>query len=152
MSTGQTQTTPLSILIDHFKNVKERAHGLSLDIKKKKLVTLCEAEWPTFGVGWPREGTFDAELVERIKGIVFGHHGYPDQVPYIIVWQDLVQDPPPWLRALLPASRKKTQALVAKEVEKSGVQDPQPTGSPVLPDSNLYPDLIDLEWHTPPTL
>lgn len=29
---GQTQTTPLSLMIDHFSDVRERAHNLSTDV------------------------------------------------------------------------------------------------------------------------
>ena len=50
-------------------------------------------------VGWPPEGTFDLIIIFEIKAIVFqeGPGSHPDQQPYITVWQDLVQDPPPWV-------------------------------------------------------
>ena len=31
---GQTQTTPLSIMIDHFKDVRGRANNLSVEVQK----------------------------------------------------------------------------------------------------------------------
>lgn len=67
-TTGQSQynPTPLSLLTDHFKEVKMCAHDLSVEIKEDKLITFCSAEWPTFYVGWPTEGTFDLETVHRV--------------------------------------------------------------------------------------
>lgn len=53
---GQAQSTPLSLLLANFGDVKSRGHNLSLDIRRKKLITFCRSEWPTFGVGWPTEG------------------------------------------------------------------------------------------------
>ena len=50
---GQTQTTPLSLMLSHFLDVKEKAHNLSTDIRKGKFQTYCMSEWPTFDVGWP---------------------------------------------------------------------------------------------------
>ena len=34
---GQTQTTPLSIMIDHFKDVRGRANNLSVEVRKSRL-------------------------------------------------------------------------------------------------------------------
>ena len=64
--TGQSQSNPLSLITDHFKEVKMRVHDLSVEIKKDKLITFCSAAWPTFHVGWPPEGTFDLETVHRV--------------------------------------------------------------------------------------
>ena len=69
--TGQSQSNPLSLLTDHFKEVKMCAHDLSVEIKEDKLITFCSAEWPTFYVGWPPEGTFDLETVHRVRDIIF---------------------------------------------------------------------------------
>ena len=40
--------------------------------------------------------------------------GHPDQVPYVMVWQDLVENPPKWLKPFvhkLPSSSN-SQVLV----------------------------------------
>ena len=55
---GQSQSTPLSLLIANFRDVRTRGQNLSLDIRRGKLITLCRSEWPTFSIGWPTEGTF----------------------------------------------------------------------------------------------
>ena len=58
---GQTLSgcSPLTLITDHFKEVRARAHNLSVEIKKSRMVIFCSAEWPSFNVGWPPEGTFD---------------------------------------------------------------------------------------------
>ena len=59
-----------------------RAHDLSVEIKRNKLITFCSAEWPTFHVGWPSEGTFDLGTVHQVRDIVFRPRiGHPDQAP-----------------------------------------------------------------------
>ena len=43
-----------------------------------------------------------------------GSLGHPDQVPYVMVWQDLVEDPPKWLKPFIhkPPSSSNSQVLV----------------------------------------
>lgn len=38
---GQTTSTPLTITLDHWTDVKARAHNLSVEVKKGKWQTLC---------------------------------------------------------------------------------------------------------------
>ena len=97
---GQTASTPLSLMTDHFSDFKSRAQNLSLLVKRSRLVTFCSAEWPTFDVGWPREGTFNPQIIQAVKERVLtpGPAGHPDQTPYILAWQDLVKNPPGWLK------------------------------------------------------
>ena len=91
----QSSPTPLSLITDHFKEVKMRAHDLSVEIKRNKLITFCSTEWLTFHVGWPSEGTFDLGTVHRVWDIIFRPRiGHPDQVPYIIVWENIILRPP----------------------------------------------------------
>ena len=71
-----------------------RAHDLSVEIKRNKLITFFSAEWPTFHVGWPSEGTFDLGTVHQVRDIIFRPWiGHPDQVPYIIVWENIILHP-----------------------------------------------------------
>ena len=79
---GQETSTPLSLMTDHFSDFKSRAQNLSVLVKKNKLITFCSAEWPTFHVGWPSEGTFDLGTVHQVRDIVFRPQiGHPDQAP-----------------------------------------------------------------------
>ena len=102
---GQSTSTPLSLMTDHFSDFKSRAQNLSLLVKKSKLVTFCSTEWPTFDVGWPPEGTFNPQIVQAVKEWVFAPSpaGHPDQTPYILVWQDLVRNPLEWLKPFVLA-------------------------------------------------
>nr|QJT93252.1 gag protein [Syconycteris australis gammaretrovirus] len=133
---GQSNSTPLSLTLDHWRDVKTRAHNLSVEVKKGKWQTFCSSEWPSFGVGWPPEGTFNLSVVCAVKRIIFqGSGGHPDQVPYIIVWLDLAQNPPPWV----PHS---TKIAVASCPENSqGPSAGRPTAPPRPP---IYPATDDL--------
>ena len=105
---GQSTSTLLSLMTDHFSDFKSRAQNLSLLVKKSKLVTFCSAKWPTFDVGWPPEGTFNPQIVQAVKERVFAPSpaGHPDQTPYILVWQDLVRNPLEWLKPFVLAPPK----------------------------------------------
>ena len=91
---GQKLTTPLSLTLGHWKEVKERANNLSVEIRRKKWQTLCSSEWPTLDVGWPQDGTFNIDCILQVKERVFDAGRHPDQVPYVITWESLVLDPP----------------------------------------------------------
>lgn len=97
---GQTASTPLSLTLAHWSEVSARASNLAVRVKKGKWQTFCSSQWPTFGVGWPADGTFDLNVVRAVKQKIFvpGSHGHPDQQAYIWVWEDLVLDPPKWVR------------------------------------------------------
>ena len=81
-------------MTEYFKEVKKRACDLSVEIKKDKLITFCSAEWTSFHVGWPSEGTFDLETAHRVWDIILQPQAeHPDQVPYIIVWENIIVQP-----------------------------------------------------------
>ena len=54
---GQADSSPFNIVLAHFKEVKTRAHNLSVGVSKQKMHEYCSLEWPTFRVGWPAVGT-----------------------------------------------------------------------------------------------
>ena len=70
--------------------------------------------------------------------------GHPDEVPYVMVWQDLVEDLPKWLESFIhkPPSSSNSQVLVMKtHLEKTKKkQDPK-----LVFQESSYPSLIDLE-------
>ena len=150
---GQGESTPLSLMTDHFSDVRARAHNLSLLVKKSKLITFCSAEWPDFQVGWPPECTFQPSIIQAVKEKIMAPDpgGHPDQVPYVMVWQDLVENPPKWLKPLvhkLPSSSN-SQVLVMEPrpppEETKKKEDPKP----VLQESS-YLNLIDVETEIRP--
>ncbi|CAD7691739.1 unnamed protein product [Nyctereutes procyonoides] len=79
----QTVTTPLSLTLDHWKEVAGRAHNLSVEVRRRRWVTFCSSEWPAFNVGWPRNGAFTIDIILQVKALVFqpGPDGHLDQVP-----------------------------------------------------------------------
>ena len=125
---GNTQSTPLSLLTSNFKDVRARGHALSMEIRKGKLITLCRSKWPAFDVGWPPEGMFRLAVITRVKSEIFlpGHAGHLDQIPYILIWQDLVENPPPWLSPFQLAPEP-CKALVARPLKSK-----QPIAPPIL--------------------
>lgn len=144
---GQKQTTPLTIIIDHFRDVRKRASNSNMEIRKDKLATLCRSEWPAFGVGWPPEGTLDRSVIRRVKEKIFlsEPNGYPGHIPYILVWQDLINNPPAWLAPFLPAA--KILALQHTGADESAKTTPprEAAAKPraTKPSVPLYPVLPD---------
>ena len=69
--TGRTVTTPLSLTLDHWTEVRSRAHNLSVEIKKGPWQTFCASEWPAFNVKWSLEGTFGLLLSLKLKPLFF---------------------------------------------------------------------------------
>ena len=67
LTMGQGESTPLSLMTDHFLDVRARAHNLSLLVNKSKLITFCSAEWPTFQVRWPPGGIFQPSIIQAVK-------------------------------------------------------------------------------------
>lgn len=61
------------------------------------MANICSDEWPTFEVGWPAVDSFYAELIKKVKDVIVqsGEPGHPDQQSYILVWSDLIENPPP---------------------------------------------------------
>ncbi|XP_040330612.1 uncharacterized protein LOC121030362 [Herpailurus yagouaroundi] len=147
---GQTQSTPLSLLLTNFKDVRARGHSLRLDNPKRKLIAYCCSEWPTFGVNWPTEGTFCLPVVLKVKSKIFlpGKEGHSDQIPYILVWQDLVENPPPWMASFLTTGPCKI--LAAKPTNPPKPQTPN--APPVLPDSQDSLSLDPPPYQIPPLI
>ena len=64
----QTESTPLNIQVNYWRQVRERGKNVSVVVKKGKLVTLCSSEWPTFRIGWSPVGTFDQSTRKKSLG------------------------------------------------------------------------------------
>ena len=93
---GQVLTTPLTLTLTHFPDIRARAHSLSVEVRKGRWQTFCSSDWPTLHAEWPRDGTFALSIILQVKAKVMdpGPRGHLDQVAYIITWEDLVQNPP----------------------------------------------------------
>uniref|UniRef100_A0A7N9CEZ5 CCHC-type domain-containing protein n=1 Tax=Macaca fascicularis TaxID=9541 RepID=A0A7N9CEZ5_MACFA len=145
---GQTLTTPLSLTLTHFPDVRARAHHLSVEVCKGQWKTLCSSEWPTLHGEWPRDRTFNLSIILQVKAKVMdpGPLGHPDQVAYIITWEDLVRSPPSWVKPFLHSPSPSQSTLLALEVPKNRNPDPH---KPVLPDEPQR-DLLLLDPLPPP--
>nr|P0DP83.1 RecName: Full=Glyco-Gag protein; AltName: Full=Gross cell surface antigen; AltName: Full=glycosylated Pr80 gag; Short=gPr80 Gag; Short=gag-gPr80 [Feline sarcoma virus (STRAIN HARDY-ZUCKERMAN 4)] len=157
---GQTIATPLSLTLDHWSEVRARAHNQGVEVRKKKWVTLCEAEWVMMNVGWPREGTFSLDNISQVEKKIFapGPYGHPDQVPYITTWRSLATDPPSWVRPFLPPPKPPTPLPQPLSPQPSApltsslypvLPKTDPPKPPVLPPDPSSP-LIDLLTEEPP--
>ena len=99
-------------------------------------------------------GTFQPSIIRVVKEKVMAPDpwGHPSQVPYVMVWQDLIEDPPEWLKPFvhkLPDSPN-VQALVMETPtppEEAKNKGPKP----VLQESSNQ-NLIDLETEIRPLL
>lgn len=154
---GQAVTTPLSLTLDHWKDVQRIASNQSVEVKKRPWTTFCTSEWPTFGANWPPEGTFDQNIILQVKSRVMspGPHGHPDQVPYIVTWEAIAYRPPPWakpfvpLRQSLPSAPAYPPHSALYPTVVSTTKTQHPANPQVLPPSEGSP-LIDLLSEDPP--
>jgi hypothetical protein len=150
---GQAQVTPKTLLLSHFSEIRAKGHNYGMEIKKGKFDALCSVEWPTFNVGWPPQGTFSLETIKKVRDVINkpGLHGHPDQYPYILMWQTLVEDPPSWLQPFIheaPTDRPMILAVLGNA--------PTPVNSPKKPilqeELTSHPSLIDLDFEASPLL
>ncbi|XP_060092559.1 uncharacterized protein LOC132570142 [Heteronotia binoei] len=130
MGGSQSTNTPLDCMLAHFKEGFTDDYG-GPGQTPFRLRAFCESEWPTFGVGWPAEGSFSVDLAQKVYHIVVTPPGdHPDQFPYIDSWLSLLQKPPPWLKQCMKSTKN---IMVVKPQErplrtKSGCR-PQRAGS-----------------------
>lgn len=64
MEGTEGKPTPPATMVRNFKKVYTGDYGVTMS--PGKLKTLCELEWPTFGVGWPAEGSLNRSLVQKV--------------------------------------------------------------------------------------
>lgn len=115
----------LAVLDCVLEKFKEGFEGFSekyrIRLYPEKLRTLCELEWPTFGVGRPPEGTLDLPTVKAVYQVVTGTPRYPDQWPYIDTWLQTATMVLLWVRfgANRQEQNKKFMAQSAKQKDKN---------------------------------
>jgi hypothetical protein len=150
---GQAQVTPKTLFLKHFSEICAKGHNYGVEIKKGKCDTLCSAEWPTFNVGWPPLGTFSLDTIKKVRDVINkpGLHGHPNQYPYILMWQTLVEEPPSWLQPFIHEAPTDLPVILAVLGNTS-----TPVSSPKKPilqeDPTLHLSLIDLDFevNSPP--
>jgi hypothetical protein len=148
---GQAQITPKTLLLSHFSEIHTKGRNYGMEIKKGKFDALCSVQWPTFNVGWPPQDTFSLDTIKKVRNVINkpGLHGHPDQYPYILMWQTLVEEPPPWLRPFTheaPTDRHTILAVLGNA--------PTPVNSPkkaiLQEEPTSHPSLIDLDSEASP--
>ncbi|XP_021103377.1 uncharacterized protein LOC106008049 isoform X2 [Heterocephalus glaber] len=115
--TCSTGSITLDCVLTNFKLAfsPEQADEYGVKFSRRKLHSLCQLEWPAFGVGWPAKGTFDPSVCWEIWGKVTGRPGHPDQFPYINIWVQAYEKPSAWLQRC--SLRTDTCILVAAPKE-----------------------------------
>lgn len=98
MGQSQGKLTPLQCMLNNFKDFRRRARAYGASVTPFDLQRFCQLDWPTFGVGWPSEGSFNMQTAFRVRSVIYGKPGHPDQIPYIDVWIDVVSDAPKYLQ------------------------------------------------------
>ncbi|CAK7318078.1 Gag polyprotein [Vulpes lagopus] len=80
-----------------------------------------------------------------VKAVAFRDKpdSHSDQVPYILIWQDIIENPPPWLKPFLPPKAGPTEILALQKAKKETDSMPEAPlrpasgaaeGAPPLPD------------------
>jgi hypothetical protein len=68
-------------MLKNFKKGLKGDYGVTLT--PNKLRTLCELDWPAFGVGWPLEGMIDKIIINEVYRVTIEKPRHPDQFSYI---------------------------------------------------------------------
>lgn len=91
--------TPLNCVLENFDLLYTRKVKKSyILITKNQLQILCEQKWPTFGVEWPPEGTFDPKVAWAVLDVVVRLPGHLNQLGYILPWAQATFKPPVWMK------------------------------------------------------
>nr|KAF6456980.1 hypothetical protein HJG63_011604 [Rousettus aegyptiacus] len=107
-ASSSNRPTPLQCLLNHFKDFRRRAQVYGACVTPFDLQRFCQLDWPTFGTGWPPEGSLDLQTAFQVRNIICGNSGHPDQAPYIDVWIDIVSDAPKYLKDCRSGKESKT--------------------------------------------
>lgn len=139
------------MVLGHFKEIKVHIHNLSVKVRKGKM-TFYKSECPAYNVRWPLEGTFQLDIIQEVHRKVFAHWmGHPNHVLYIVIWEDLVTDPSPWVKSFLPTEPRLSVLAI---IECSQRQRPGQNQAAIKPSDPSYPILQDRMNKTsfPPSL
>jgi hypothetical protein len=107
MGRSSSKPTVLECMLKHFKKGSSRDYGMKMS--PRRLCTLCELEWPTFGVIWSCEGTPHLPIVKAIYQVIIGTPRHLNQLLYINSWIQVSQTLLPWVQF---CANKKGQSRV----------------------------------------
>ncbi|XP_006868773.1 PREDICTED: uncharacterized protein LOC102833547 [Chrysochloris asiatica] len=164
-----------SLSIKDLLRIADRVYNLRETAEEREERLRRETQEREDRVGWPREGSFSGDLISKVKAVITrpGVDGHPDQLPYILLWQEISENPPAWLKALtpspwdpppdpmmpqnapteepqgpsIPSSSEKVPALVAAGLDPIKARP----GPLVAQKGGIYPSLLDLDvFYRPP--
>lgn len=82
--------TPLACMLKNFDSYFKSKYP---SVTKERLKLLCKHVWPTMGTGWPPQGSLDEEVADALWGEIVGNpRKYPDQLPYIEQWVNVLTE------------------------------------------------------------
>ena len=110
MGSGESKPTILGCMTKNFRKGFGGDYGIKFTLDK--LNTFCEIDWPSFGVGWPSEGTLKLDKVRAVYSVVTRHPGHPGQFLHIDSWLLIAQNPPPWAQVCYVKKRERKILLV----------------------------------------
>ncbi|XP_019064515.1 uncharacterized protein LOC109118362 [Fukomys damarensis] len=131
MGGSSSKNTPLDCFLTNFKLAffPEQEDKYGMKFSRGKLRTLCNLEWPAFGVGWPAEGSFEPRLCRAVWAKVTEHPGHPDQFPYINIWAQACEEPLAWLQHCSLRTSSRILVMVPHGVKSAKRQAPRPVSS-----------------------
>ncbi|XP_019063537.1 uncharacterized protein LOC104864729 [Fukomys damarensis] len=131
MGGSSSKNTPLGCFLTSFKLAfsPEQQDEYGMKFSRGKLRTLCNLEWPAFGVGWPAEGSFEPRLCWAVWAKVIEHPGHPDQFPCINVWAQACEEPPAWLQHCSLRTSSRILVMVPNGTKSAKRQAPRPVFS-----------------------
>lgn len=75
-----------------------------MEIRKKCWQAFCSSEWPTFEVGWPRDGTFNLDTILQVKEKNLSNlPSWPPRPGSLHHYLgEFIQRPSPWVKPFVP--------------------------------------------------
>lgn len=104
-------------------------------IKIDKLTTSRRAEWPVFNTSWPSEGSFDLRVVQGMEKVIFNpKFGHLEQIPYVVVWVNLLEDLPSWHKLFLSRQQEEVLSSATKKPKdiKEEILDHPSSSAPLV--------------------
>ncbi|CAI5764643.1 bromodomain-containing protein 4-like [Podarcis lilfordi] len=155
MGSGNSKCTPLECFLNNWK-LATKNDDWGFKLKKERLRTLCEVDWPTQGTAWPSQGSFEGRLINPLLQRIIEDH--PDQIPYISTWKTNVDKNPPWLQACrtapakarICAVRQQKLPLVVQDTEEELAVRPPPYRPPIPAVPQNGPPLQNNLQNNPP--
>ena len=139
---GQRESTPnspLDCILNNFSDFQRCARGYgSMQLDPEFLQTLCQREWPTFGVGWPAEGIFNLPVLVAVRATVY-RAPHPNQMVYIDVWVDIATDKPGYIQKCLRRSASRGRMVLLATGRGKQKKFPEPSAPQEWRVPKFYP-------------